>query len=154
MTDVMTELNKLYEVLKKKDTELDRLITNSKEIRERQEKIQADQDAREVQLGERELKIGKIENVVVFKKEAERLLQEAQEITQKIQKDKADFTIWLNNEKEGVARARLGVDSCNEALKKREDEIEAEKKKLALDKVTYREHIIREIGKMTNAANS
>jgi len=154
MNDVIAKVNDLYEIVAKKNEELTKLINISKENHARLEDIEKRQQAREVQLGERELKIGKMENVVFMKKEAERLLREAQELTEAMRKEKADFVAWTEKERADIAQCKRGVEKGVEEVKEREKLLEEEKKKLAQDKLTYREHIIREIGKMTNAANS
>jgi chromosome segregation ATPase len=154
MNDVMTKLNSLYETVEMKNKELDKLLQTSREIKEKQEKIQSDLDNRELSLNQRELKIGAIENVVEFKKNAERLLNEAKEVTEKTLAERKDFEEYLRKERADIAQCRNGVTSSIDALKEREKALEEEKKKIALDKLTYREHIIREIGKMTNAPNT
>ena len=151
MNDTLKKINDLYEVVEKKNRELDKLLITAKEQLQILDKVRNDLNTREVGLNERELKIGKIESVLALKTEGTRLLNEAKEIHDKTIKERTDFMSSVDKERADIANCRRGADSCLEAIKEREEALEKEKKQLALDKVTYRENIIREIGKMTSA---
>lgn len=147
MNEVLNKINILYEQLQTKDKELTRLLGNAKEIKEKQELIQKAQDNRQQDLNDREFKIGKVESLLALKEEANRLLKEAQEISEKVKSERQIFEEWSEKERADIAQCRKGADSCLEAIKKREAD-------LAYDKKHYKEFIIREIGKVSNNANT
>ena len=151
MNEIIKRLNDTYEATDKKSRELDKLLVTAQEQLKILDKVRGDLNAREVGLNEREGKIGKIESVLALKTEGTRLLNEAKEINDKTLAERKTFLEWLDKEKASLAHCQRGVDSSIQAIKEREEALEREKKQLSLDKVTYRENIIREIGKMTNA---
>lgn len=151
MNTIIEKINNLYEVMQAKDAELSKRITQVKIQLADLDNIKNTLNKRETNLNDRELKLGKIENAVVLKKEAEGMMMAAEEERNNIAKQRSEFTAWTEKERADIAQCRKGVDSSIEVIKEREAQIEQEKKQLALDKLTYRENIIREIGKMTSA---
>lgn len=145
MNDLIKRVNDLYEAAEHKNRELDKLLATTKEQLNILNKVKSDLEAREVSLGERELKVSKIENVVETRKEAERILNEALKAAELVKEEKKKFDAQKDKDIEDIRRLRDGIDSCNQALKEREAKLVTDRETLEREKLNYKMDIIKQM---------
>ena len=139
MKAVMEQVNKLFDAVVKKDEDLNKDIVKNNTREKELQAIAEKQKEKNIELGERQVKISGVESMVKLQEQIDAKLKQNGEENDKLDKARAAFESYKAGELKYIEDVKRDIDSIKKALL-----ISAEKQR-----ETIKAEILKELSKNT-----